>query len=42
MPSILTTSEGRERLLKLIWLISTAMLALGYGIIFWIWLRGGI
>lgn len=42
MPGTLRTPEGRERLMKIIWLISLAMLALGYALIFWIWVRGGL
>ncbi|MEM2869336.1 MAG: hypothetical protein QW379_02810 [Thermoplasmata archaeon] len=42
LPPALRTPEGRERLMRLLWLISLAMLATGYALIFWIWTRGGL
>ncbi|MEM4729391.1 MAG: hypothetical protein QXH42_06500 [Thermoplasmata archaeon] len=41
-PPALRTPEGRERLMRLLWLISLAMLAIGYALIFWIWACGRI
>ncbi len=42
MPPILRTQLGRERLMMILGLISLAMLALGYGLILWILVRGGL
>jgi hypothetical protein len=38
----LGTKEGRAKLLILIWVLSLAVLGLGYGLMFWIFFGGGL
>jgi hypothetical protein len=38
----LGTKEGRARLLVVFWVTSVTFMAFGYGLIIWIWLRGGL
>lgn len=38
----LGTKEGRSRLLLIIWAVSLIFMGLGYGLIFWIFFRGGL
>jgi len=38
----LGTKEGRARLLLIIWAVSLIFMGLGYGLIFWIFFRGGL
>ncbi len=38
----LGTNAGRARLLWWIWVLSVIFLGLGYGLVFWIFSRGGL
>lgn len=38
----LGTREGRSRLLFVLWIVSVTVMGVGYALILWIWLRGGI
>lgn len=38
----LGTKEGRARLLLWIWVASVAFMGIGYALIFWIFIRGGL
>jgi hypothetical protein len=38
----LGTKEGRSRLLLIIWALSLIFMGIGYGLIFWIFARGGL
>jgi len=38
----LGTKEGRARLIWIIWISSLLFMGVGYGLIFWIFFRGGL
>lgn len=38
----LGTKEGRARLILWIWVASVIFMGIGYGLIFWIFIRGGL
>lgn len=38
----LGTNEGRSRLMLILWAVSLAVMGIGYALILWIWLHGGL